>query len=72
MSRFGIITLTLCCLFQPTPAAIAQDDDYEPIDSTSCLDCHEQSQHGSNFEHDLEHSARAIHIFSRGPRGSLL
>jgi predicted CXXCH cytochrome family protein len=34
-------------------------EEYEPIDSSVCTDCHEESAHGSDFNTDLEHSVHA-------------
>ncbi|MFV2071912.1 MAG: cytochrome b/b6 domain-containing protein [Thermoanaerobaculales bacterium] len=34
-----------------------EDDEFEPIDSSACADCHEASAHGSAFADDLSHSA---------------
>jgi len=37
---------------------IAQDaEEYEPIDSSVCADCHEASTHGTIFSDDITHSA---------------
>ena len=42
------------------PVVLAQDelseDEYEPIDSTACADCHEASTHGSGYETEISHS----------------
>ncbi len=35
----------------------AQDEEFEPIDSTACADCHEASSQGSVFAEDISHSA---------------
>jgi cytochrome b subunit of formate dehydrogenase len=37
--------------------AVAQDEEYEPIDSTMCTDCHEPSTGGSAFADEISHSA---------------
>jgi cytochrome b subunit of formate dehydrogenase len=43
-----------------TASVPAQDvDEYEPIDSSACGDCHEASRHGSSFRINLEHSVHA-------------
>ncbi|MBC8175051.1 MAG: cytochrome b/b6 domain-containing protein [Candidatus Marinimicrobia bacterium] len=34
----------------------SQDDDFEYIDSDACIDCHETSEHETDFEQDLSHS----------------
>jgi cytochrome b subunit of formate dehydrogenase len=34
-------------------------EDFEAIDSSACVDCHEISAHGTAFEEDLEHS---VHV----------
>ncbi len=37
--------------------AFAQSmEEYEPIDSSDCASCHEESDHGTTFEDDLSHS----------------
>jgi len=36
--------------------AAAQEEEYEPIDSTVCADCHEASRHGSAFAEEVSHS----------------
>jgi len=47
----------LCFLAMVPGLALAQDDEeYEPVDSTMCADCHEASKHGSAFAMDLSHS----------------
>ena len=42
-----------------SPILAAQDEDYEPIDSSMCADCHEESSHGTAYADDLEHSIHA-------------
>jgi formate dehydrogenase gamma subunit len=38
-------------------AALAQGtEEYEPIDSSTCTDCHDVSPHGTDYWEDLEHS----------------
>ena len=39
-----------------TPAAFAQDEEYEPIDSSMCADCHEAGAPGSAFADEISHS----------------
>ncbi len=65
MSRFhnGIRTFTLAMCFTLCvagflfgQAASLDEEEYEPIDSSVCADCHEVSSHGSIFGEDLEHS----------------
>ena len=34
-----------------------EDEEFEPIDSSMCADCHEASLHGTVFSDDIEHSA---------------
>ncbi|MCG6947851.1 MAG: cytochrome b/b6 domain-containing protein [Acidobacteria bacterium] len=36
---------------------VAQEEEYEPIDSTACADCHEATRYGSAFADDISHSA---------------
>jgi cytochrome b subunit of formate dehydrogenase/nitrate/TMAO reductase-like tetraheme cytochrome c subunit len=38
------------------PALAQEDDEFEPIDSSSCGNCHELSLHGTDFADDLSHS----------------
>ena len=45
----------LCCVSTGIPAW-AQEDEYEPIDSSFCADCHEASRRGSAFADDITHS----------------
>ncbi len=53
--RTAAVSIVLVLL---APVAVAQDDgDYEPIDSSACADCHDQSSHGTSFGDDLSHSA---------------
>ena len=35
----------------------AQDEEFEPIDSSACAECHEASTYGSVFAEDIAHSA---------------
>jgi cytochrome b subunit of formate dehydrogenase len=41
------------------PAQAQEAEEYEPVDSSACTDCHEASAHGSDFNVDLEHSVHA-------------
>ena len=45
-----LFTLSFCAF------TLAQDDEYEDIDSDSCVDCHETSNHDTIIEADLRHS----------------
>jgi cytochrome b subunit of formate dehydrogenase len=45
------------CLLLGGHFALAQDEEYELIDSSFCADCHEASRHGSAFADDITHSA---------------
>lgn len=49
----SILTLLLFILVIP---AFAQDDEYEPIDSDQCVDCHEISEMESIIQDDLDAS----------------
>jgi len=55
---FGLVVMSflVLALFVVVPRAGADDEEYEPIDSTMCGDCHEASEHGSSFDDDLSHS----------------
>ncbi len=53
------MTVAVFCVAFVTTAGftVAQDgEEYEPIDSSVCGDCHEASDHGSSFQINLEHS----------------
>ena len=56
MNKFFNIILPYI-LFIPLVMLVAQDD-YEYIDEDSCIDCHEESIHGTDIEIDL---SRSIH-----------
>ncbi len=52
-------TMAVCCVAFVTTAGFAgaqEVEEYEPIDSSICGDCHEASDHGSSFQINLEHS----------------
>ena len=52
-----LILLSSLLLFLLTAGPIlAQDEEYEPIDSSMCADCHEASSHGSAFADEISHS----------------
>jgi len=57
-----VIGLFVVGLSAVGPTAWAQEEpaefeeEYEPIDSSACADCHEASAHGSAFSDDLAHS----------------
>ncbi|MBD3870910.1 MAG: hypothetical protein IFJ97_06070, partial [Acidobacteria bacterium] len=44
------------CILIGAGLAGAQEEEYEPIDSSVCADCHEASRHGSAFSDDITHS----------------
>jgi len=50
--------MVLLVIFSLSPAFVwAQaDEEYEPIDSSTCADCHEESANHSSFKDDLSHS----------------
>jgi cytochrome b subunit of formate dehydrogenase len=50
------IAIVALCLLMGAAIARAQDEEYEPIDSSACADCHEASRHGSAFADDIAHS----------------
>jgi len=50
------LALVVPVILLTVPAYAAADEDYEPIDSSMCGDCHEASEHGSSFDDDLSHS----------------
>lgn len=43
-------------LLLPLVFLFSQDEDYEYIDEDSCVDCHEESVHGTDIEMDLSNS----------------
>ena len=53
----GIVFLVLGAA--PSIATAQNIEEYEPIDSSVCGDCHEASDRGSTFEINLEHSVHA-------------
>jgi formate dehydrogenase gamma subunit len=54
---FGLlIALVVAC----GSAGLAQDEGVEPIDSSACVDCHEESVHGTLIAKDLENSSHAF------------
>lgn len=48
--------LLVVCLCLALPL-FGQDEDYDYLDSDMCMDCHEESEHGTDFNEDLEVSA---------------
>ncbi len=50
------LVLIIPVMFLAVPGFAEADEDYEPIDSSMCGDCHEASEHESSFEDDLSHS----------------
>ncbi|MCF7827187.1 MAG: hypothetical protein K9N29_11125, partial [Candidatus Marinimicrobia bacterium] len=50
-----LFTLSLLLFILVIPA-LGQDDDYEPIDSDMCVDCHEESVINTDFQEDLDNS----------------
>ena len=51
-----IITSLAILLLSAAPLVAQDEEEYEPIDSDSCVDCHEESSHGTIFTADLSHS----------------
>ena len=45
-------------------AQVEEVEEFEPIDSSVCTDCHEESAHGSDFNTDLQHAVLAISFIS--------
>ena len=57
MSRsFPVIAVMAICCWMGTGIVDAQEDEFEPINSSACADCHEASTHGSVFAEDITHS----------------
>jgi len=63
LQHFGGAAFVLRILFLTALISISaglvlaqEEDEYEPIDSSMCADCHEASLHGSVFAEDLSHS----------------
>ena len=48
-----VSTITAICLLMAAGNAVAQVEEFEPIDSSVCADCHEASRHGSAFADDI-------------------
>ena len=53
LSLIGFAIVFALILFLP---AVAQDDEYEPIGSSDCTGCHEESNHDTMIEADIAHS----------------
>ena len=52
--------VVVAILMLATGAAWAQEEtEYEAIDSSACADCHDESDHGTAYGEDLEHSVHA-------------
>ncbi len=51
-----IVAVILSCLVA-AGTAVAQEEEYEPIDSSACAKCHEASRDDSVFSDDIMHSA---------------
>jgi len=43
-------------LFVASPTLVWADDDYEPLESDQCIDCHDESEMGTDLEADIENS----------------
>jgi cytochrome b subunit of formate dehydrogenase len=54
MRVFHLLPLILTILFWSP--ALAQDEDFEPVGSDACVDCHEESTHDTSIVDDLSHS----------------
>jgi cytochrome b subunit of formate dehydrogenase len=54
-----VATVFAAIILAATGVPAQSDDEYEPIDSTACATCHEESHHGTQFDDDLAHSAHA-------------
>ncbi len=50
------VTIVVLAFWMGAGIARAQDDEYEPIDSSMCADCHEAGRHGSIVSEDVSHS----------------
>jgi len=56
----GIVVMLAVLALITAPAwAQIDEEEYEPIDSSACADCHEASEHGSLYVDDLAHSVHA-------------
>jgi len=53
---FSLTVLFLALALAPLPSGAQSDEEYEPIESDACTDCHEESDHGTVFGEDLSHS----------------
>ena len=51
----AVPVFVIACAF--AGVALAQDtEEYEPIDNSTCTDCHDVSEHGTSFSDDISHS----------------
>ena len=55
-SPFPLIGITIVLALIFILPAVAQDEEYEPIGSSDCAGCHEESSHGTLIEADIAHS----------------
>ncbi len=55
MQKF-ILAVMAAVLLCALPILAQEAEEYESIDSDSCVDCHEESSHGAPFEVELSHS----------------
>jgi cytochrome b subunit of formate dehydrogenase len=51
-----VVLAAAVILFGTTSVVGQAEDEYEPINSADCLDCHEESDHDTMIADDLEHS----------------
>ena len=56
INRFALAMLVLAASFGMNTIAVAQEDEFESIDSSVCADCHEASNHRSAIADDITHS----------------
>lgn len=54
LSTSLLSSLLLLCLI--SPANLWANDDYEPVESDQCIDCHDASEMGTDLEADIENS----------------
>jgi cytochrome b subunit of formate dehydrogenase len=53
---FSTVLVIVILLAALTSVFAQNDDEYEPIDSSSCGGCHEESLHGTDYRDDVSHS----------------
>ena len=56
----AFLAAAVLVLLLAAPALGQAEEEYEPIDSDACANCHEENSHGSPMGEDLAHSVHEL------------